>query len=245
MENAQVATVTSEIRDLYNRQATHFVEPWAVIPARRYFMERKIRTALRLGSFKKGDHILDVGCNIGQYSFLLRERGLRVTGVDLSEGAIEQARVHARSIGADDITFEVADVQKMSQFDEGQFDGAVSFSTFRYIPDIESALRHVRHVLKPGGAVVIDLPNKYCPWFWGLRELFGYSHIHDNHYSAKESAKLFRKCGFRYVAVKTILLTPPYVPEPVLPLFKAADSLIEPLPGVHNMAGIHIVRGVR
>jgi 2-polyprenyl-3-methyl-5-hydroxy-6-metoxy-1,4-benzoquinol methylase len=39
-----------------------------------------------------GESILDVGCGIGRHALPLAQRGYRVTGVDISQGTLAQAR---------------------------------------------------------------------------------------------------------------------------------------------------------
>ncbi|MDA1279582.1 MAG: class I SAM-dependent methyltransferase [Chloroflexi bacterium] len=52
--------------------------------------------------------VLDLGCGAGGLAIALAERGWAVTGVDLSENAIESARKSARSHGVE-VEFFVAD----------------------------------------------------------------------------------------------------------------------------------------
>src|SRR5215471_11662550 len=47
-----------------------------------------------------GAHVLDVPCGNGRLSFELAKRGLRVTGVDISEEFIAEARATAGADGA-------------------------------------------------------------------------------------------------------------------------------------------------
>lgn len=48
-----------------------------------------------------GSHILDMGCGTGRHSVEFAKRGYRVTGVDLSEGMLNQARKAARQSKVD------------------------------------------------------------------------------------------------------------------------------------------------
>src|SRR5207244_8969658 len=54
-----------------------------------------------------GAHVLDVPCGNGRLSFELAKRGLRVTGVDISEEFIEEARraVESSSMTGDGTNF--------------------------------------------------------------------------------------------------------------------------------------------
>ncbi|MGI9110773.1 MAG: methyltransferase domain-containing protein, partial [Gaiellaceae bacterium] len=46
---------------------------------------------------------LDIGCNAGFYAFELARRGARVTGVDVDDHCLTQARWAAERLGLDDL----------------------------------------------------------------------------------------------------------------------------------------------
>jgi ubiquinone/menaquinone biosynthesis C-methylase UbiE len=239
------ARITQEIREIYNGQIAPTTDARSRGPARRYFVQRKIKCALEMGRFAPGTHLLEVGPWVGEYSFLLRERGFKITGLDLSDVAVARCRSWAASQKVTDVEFHLGDARKMP-FQDGQFSGVVSFSAFRYIPEMPTALKEVHRVLKPGGTVVIDFPNRYCPWFRGTKQLFGQpTHVHDNHYTVAGLTQLFKSCGFREVSARRLLFTPYVIPGWMLPVFRAADLVLEPLPPANFFAAIIMVKGIK
>ena len=111
----------------------------------------------------KGLHLLDVPCGNGRLSFELARRGFRVTGVDISEEFIEEARLHnppATAGGTDSLTrveFVLGDMRRIEG--EAIYDGAYCFGNsfgFLEYADMESFLTGVARALKPGARFVIE-----------------------------------------------------------------------------------------
>lgn len=97
--------------------------------------------------------ILDVGCNTGYGTAILRERtGLEVTGVDVSAAAVEMARERH---GGD---FHVVDGRTLP-FDDGAFGTVTSFQVIEHIEEPVGFLAEIRRVLRPGGRVFLTTPN--------------------------------------------------------------------------------------
>lgn len=213
-------------------------------PALAYFRRRKLETALALGGFSPGSTVLEVGCGTGDYAFLLARMGFKMRGGDLSRGSIDAARQKASILGFHDMPFVVADAESLAEIGDASVDGVVSFSALRYVPDLKRALLAIRRVLKPGGAAVLDFPNRHCPWFRLLKTRFGVErHIHDRHYSTREIVTLMREAGFADVAARRILFTTYVLPTPLLPFFRVVDWVGERTPGVNQTAGIIVARG--
>jgi SAM-dependent methyltransferase len=105
-------------------------------------------------------HLLDVACGYGRHAIELAQRGLKVTGVDLSLPLLIRAADESqrRSLS---VNFVHADMREMS-FD-GQFDaGYCVLSSFGYF-DEETNLKvasSICRALKPGGRFLIDTLNR-------------------------------------------------------------------------------------
>ena len=214
-------------------------------PALAYFRRRKLETALALGRFRPGASLLDVGCATGDYTFLLARAGFRMTGADLSAKSVETAQKKAQRLGVE-VRFVMADAEELAGLPENTFDGAVSFSALRYVPDLDRALHAIHRVLKPGAAAALDFPNRFCPWFKLLKNRFGVeTHFHDHHYSGAEIRRLFAGAGFADVSVRHILFTSYLTPAPLLPPFQLLDAIGERTPFVNRTAAILMARGVK
>lgn len=214
-------------------------------PALAYFRRRKLETALALGRFQPGASLLDVGCATGDYTFLLARAGFRMTGADLSAKSIETAQKKACRLGLG-VRFVTADAEALAGLPDNGFDGAVSFSALRYVPNLDRALAAIRRVLKPGRAAALDFPNRFCPWFKLLKNRFGVeTHFHDHHYSGGELSRFLSRAGFVDIAVRHVLFTSYLTPAPLLPPFKLVDAIGERIPLVNQTAAILMARGVK
>ncbi len=118
---------------------------------------------LRRNKYPDGAKVLDVGCGFGdctiQIAKTLNSHG-SATGVDCASNFIEECKKAAREEAVDNASFLVADVEadKLG----GPYDEAFArFGTmFFNLPG--SAMRNIRHSLKPGG--------KFTQVVWRKRE---------------------------------------------------------------------------
>ncbi|MFB6141282.1 MAG: class I SAM-dependent methyltransferase [Halosimplex sp.] len=111
--------------------------------------------------FEEGGSVLDVGCGAGRVAHLLAERGFDVTGIDVSEPLVAEAR----SLFPE-IDFRVADIRD-APFPAESFDHVVfSFFGLDYVlPKRErvAALAEIRRLLRPSGVFVFSSHNSWHP----------------------------------------------------------------------------------
>jgi len=235
--------VKLELREMYDQLAANYDAIYRT-PAGQYFMNRKIDTMLKLAAFPQGSRLLEVGCANGVYTFALARLGFQMTGLDLSPECVHTATQQAERVGLTHINFTVGDAEALSQFDDNTFDGVISFSTLRYVPNLAKAIRELYRVLRPGGIAVVDFPNKRSPWFTFMKPLLtGQTHIHDHQYTTGQIKRMLQEAGFRKVSLRRILYTPKTIPGWALPAMKVIDYVGERTPGFNQFASIIVAGG--
>jgi SAM-dependent methyltransferase len=97
---------------------------------------------------------LELGCGTGFFLLNLMQAGVAKTGsvTDLSPGMVETALRNAEGLGLD-VDGRVADAERIA-YDDDTFDLVVGHAVLHHIPDLDTALREVLRVLKPGGRFV-------------------------------------------------------------------------------------------
>src|SRR5262249_3566903 len=86
----------------------------------------------------------------GPAMFLARERGCRVTGVDVNEAGIRAGLTLARQAGLEDkVHFRRADAREPLPFPDGAFDAVVCMDAMCHLPDRGRLLGECRPVLRP------------------------------------------------------------------------------------------------
>jgi ubiquinone/menaquinone biosynthesis C-methylase UbiE len=118
--------------------------------------------AFNLFSPEKHHRVLDVGCGTGNFSLKLAGYGCEVTGIDLSEEMLAQARHKAEGIKPE-MLFKRMDVYNL-EFPDNHFDGVFSMAAFEFITQPGKAYSEMFRVLKPGGRLLIGTINRDSKW---------------------------------------------------------------------------------
>ena len=149
----------------FNRKATTFISNYSDSPA---FKERL--NVWRRAIEKSFTHIpgkslcLDMGCGDGSISRQVAARGIRIVGFDQSEAMLALARHRAIKEGVGSQTeYLLASLplsEELSKAYESSAGLIVCSSVMEYVSDYERVLSQFHSLLKPGGILLLSLPNR-------------------------------------------------------------------------------------
>jgi len=106
-----------------------------------------------------GRRVLDVGCGGGILSEAMARRGANVTGIDLSEAALEAGRRHAEEAGVA-LEYRWISVEQMAEEAPQRFDVVTCLEMLEHVPDPEAIVRACQRLVKPGGHLVLSTINR-------------------------------------------------------------------------------------
>jgi SAM-dependent methyltransferase len=135
------------------------------------------RVIERLGLPERAS-ILDAGCGSGRNMVELARHGT-VTGIELSPTSVAVARDrHSGEV----IEGSVLDMP----FEDDSFDLTVSLDVIEHLQDDVAALRELRRVTKPGGALLVTVPA--YQWLWSGHDEINHHHRRYNRRTLRAAA---------------------------------------------------------
>lgn len=108
-----------------------------------------------IGSNIQGKVLLDIGCGWGHALEFFRKQGLECYGIEPCEPAVEYCRKRGLNVLLGDLD--------EAKFHEKSFDIVTLFNVLEHLPDPVLALRKIFEILRPGGILVVDVPNEFNP----------------------------------------------------------------------------------
>ncbi len=171
--------------------------------------ERVLQKSLE-GHDVAGTLWLDAGCGAGTLSRWLAEHGCRVVGFDGSPEMVRAAVRHSSSHWCHhQLAFAKIDSLACLPVPDAAVDGLLCSSVLEYVDSPENCLTEFVRVLKPGGQLLVSVPNRNSMVrhmqlaahrvgkIFGSR-CFDFLEYSTHHYSASEFAALLRQFGFTF-----------------------------------------------
>lgn len=113
----------------------------------------------------KGQY-LDIGCGTGNYTLVLHQKGVSLTGIDPSEEMLKKARSKDS-----DITWIQGEAENIP-LEDSSMNGIMASLTLHHWTDLEKAFKELNRVLIPGGNwVIFTATSQQMKGYW-LNEYF-------------------------------------------------------------------------
>ncbi|MBI3986706.1 MAG: class I SAM-dependent methyltransferase, partial [Lentisphaerae bacterium] len=140
----------TELAAFYSRRAKY--DAWLENETAREAMWRR-RLALILPRVPHKGRLLDIGAGTGQFLKQAREHFEQVAGTEISDSAIR--------IGRDRYGLDIRHgTLSTLEFDTGSFDLITLFHVLEHVGDPGRVVARCRDLLKPGGVLVLAVPNE-------------------------------------------------------------------------------------
>ncbi len=117
------------------------------ILVRRYTLARRLSRIIR-----KGGKLLDIGCGNGAQTSLFLNDFDSVAGIDVQADPMKGSDVKADW---------VAGAGEYLPFQDNSFDAVTCFEVLEHVNDPIKSVREIHRILKPGGQLVVSVPNKW------------------------------------------------------------------------------------
>lgn len=180
-------------------------------------LKRRARFLIEGIDPQDGERILDLGCGDGFYLYLLSNLGvdIKLEGSDLEKANLESAR---RNLKSKQIKLIQGDLMQKLPFKDNYFEKIVMSEVAEHLPDDIKGLKEARRVLKPGGVILLSVPNANYPFLWDpvnwvLERTTGkhvktgfWAGLWFNHirlYTPKRIKGVMEKAGFRIEEIKS------------------------------------------
>lgn len=187
----------AEIDSLYNR--SYFEDGERGYSYAKQVMESNAAFAVTAEKFSKrlhdGDIVVDVGCATGDFMVLLRNAGVRVMGIELSDYGVDVCRQRGLYVVKGDIF--------NPESDNWHVQGVHMSHVLEHLRKPRAALLRIHQWLSPGGILYLELPHQFDGWLEkiqrlrGIRASFGlFSLHHCSFFSPHSALLLLDQCGF-------------------------------------------------
>lgn len=162
--------------------------------------KRKFDYGLQLIEARKNSgRILDIGCGPGFFLEEARERGWQVGGMEMNVRCVE--RLNSLNIPVCTAPLEHSDLT------DNSYDVVVMWEVLEHLRHPTEALQRVHKILKPGGVLLIMVPNFGSLVNRLMHEkggtFAGYSHI--NFFEPSTLFQIQQQCGFDSIEIETVI----------------------------------------
>jgi len=159
---------------------------------------------------RPGDFVFEGGVSSGYFARVLVEAGRHVDGHELDPDAAEEAREVCGNVQVGDL--QTLDVDQLTR----TYDLLLFGDTLEHLPRPDEVLRRLRANVRPGGHLVVSIPN-IANWTVRLQLLLGrfsytergiLDRTHLRFYTVRTLPEMLAEAGFRCVRLQAAVPVP-------------------------------------
>ena len=149
----------------------------------------------------KEGKLLEIGCSSGDFLQKASEAGYSVTGIDYSADTASFTQNHHGLKNIFPFTIQELSALKPDE----KYDVIAFFQVLEHIEDIPDFIGCIKKLLKPGGIVIVSVPNRDR---WRIqsegffREIWDLPPCHLTRWNASALEKVFTGCGFTAITAE-------------------------------------------
>lgn len=141
--------------------------------------------------------ILEIGCGLGSFAISMASIGAKVSAIDISEYAINEAkkRIKNKNLGID---FRIMDAENV-EFRDNEFELVYGVSILHHL-NLKRVIPEIKRVLKSGGKAIFIEPMEHNPFIKTFRFLTPRLRSKDEHPLRMKDLQLIGKgfCGYEF-----------------------------------------------
>jgi 2-polyprenyl-3-methyl-5-hydroxy-6-metoxy-1,4-benzoquinol methylase len=144
----------------------------------------------------EGLSVFDIGFGYAQALLYFRKRGMRPSGLEPASEGVEYARKNGLQVYQ-------AGIEDFSCVGSERFDVVTLINVLEHLREPAETLTDIRsRLIKPGGLLIIDVPNDFNDFQTAADAEFDLGHWwvcppgHVNYFSATSLCRLLEKCGY-------------------------------------------------
>lgn len=164
----------------------------------------KNKASMAISDLKSGN-LLDIGCGVGDFLCQVKKLGWNVMGIEPSDDA--------KKIAKERLGFTPLSPLEYDQIPDQSFDVITMWHVLEHVSDLNFQMKELVRLLKPGGRLIIALPNYKsfdCCYYkekWAAWDV----PRHLNHFSPECIQSIVSTVGFQYLDTKKLVWDAYYI----------------------------------